>query len=172
MSRYDINENTFNVAQEILSDQSSVFNVVFSTPTGAELVAAAPSETSAEKLAFALNRLRSRFLDCGSDRETIALARAFDAFMDHDAIANAEITTPQFQHRKVKRGGADKPPRVVVFADSGVTRSVAVQGFSDPDAPTCVVVDYDNRTGSKEDYELEMIGMNCADFNKQCLYIW
>lgn len=172
MSRHDINDSAFNVAEEILSDQSSVFNVVFSTPTGPEIVAAPPSQTSAERLALALNRLRCRFLDCGSDRETIILASAFDAFMDHEASAGAPVAAVQLQQQKAKRDGATLLPRVVVFADSGITRSVAVQGFTDDHAPTCVVVDYDNRTGTKEEFEREMIGMNVDDFDKQCLYIW
>ena len=66
----------------------------------------------------------------------------------------------------------NKAGRVVVFADHGITRAVAVQGFTDANAPTCVVVDYDNCEGGKEAFERELIGVTREEFNRGCLYIW
>ena len=83
MSRYEMNTETqFHTSEEALDDGSTVYDVYFSAPYGQELIAEAPSETTADELANALNRVRNRFLDCGSDREVHSFAGALAAFMD------------------------------------------------------------------------------------------
>ena len=62
--------------------------------------------------------------------------------------------------------------RIVVFADHGMTRAVAVQGFSEAIAPECVVVDYDNRQDSEEAFERELLGTTRDEFDRSAIYIW
>jgi hypothetical protein len=49
------------------------YEVLFSTPFGQELVAEPPSLKCAQALADALNLVRERILDCGSDQEVFRL---------------------------------------------------------------------------------------------------
>ena len=71
---YDL--GTFRDFENILEDGSSTFDVKFVTPYGTELVAEPPSEVCAEAIAEALNLVRSRFLDCGSDGEVCRLTNS------------------------------------------------------------------------------------------------
>ena len=52
------------------------YDVLFSTPFGQELVAQPPSQKCAEALADALNLVRERILDAGSDQEVFRLMQA------------------------------------------------------------------------------------------------
>jgi hypothetical protein len=71
MNKPEYDLGVFKVYENTLDDGSNVFSVMYRTPYGDELVAEPPSKTSAEALAEALDLVRSRFLDCGSDREVI-----------------------------------------------------------------------------------------------------
>lgn len=63
----------FRVSESILEDGSVVYDVYYLTRYGEELVAQPPSQASAEALADALNLVRTRILDCGSDQEVFRL---------------------------------------------------------------------------------------------------
>lgn len=76
-----MSESTFHTSESILEDKSSVHDVFLSNEDGQTLVANAPSGLTAEYLAYALNVLRDRFMECGSDREVSSLSSAFDKFM-------------------------------------------------------------------------------------------
>ncbi len=71
-------DGKFKVIGHKLTDGSRVFDVEFN----GELIAAPQTQCAAEELAFALNGLLSRFLDCGSDREVSSLAMNFSRFLD------------------------------------------------------------------------------------------
>lgn len=58
------------------------YEVLFSTPFGQELVAQPPSQASAEALADALNLVRTRILDCGSDQEVFRLSTALQQWAE------------------------------------------------------------------------------------------
>lgn len=75
-------ESTFHSSESILKDGSSVHDVFLSNRDGQTLVANAASGRTAEYLAYALNALRDRFMECGSDREVSSFSSAFDKFMD------------------------------------------------------------------------------------------
>ena len=64
---------TFHVSENNLEDGSTTYDVYYSTPFGQELVAEPPSQKCAEALADALNLVRERILDCGSDQEVFRL---------------------------------------------------------------------------------------------------
>jgi len=76
-----MSESTFHSSESILEDGSSVHDVFLSDDGGQTLVANAPSGRTAEYLAYALNALRDRFMECGSDREVSSLSSSFDKFM-------------------------------------------------------------------------------------------
>ena len=76
-----MSESTFHSSESILEDGSAVHDVFLSDEEGKTLVANAPSERTAEYLAYALNALRDRFMECGSDREVSSFSSAFDKFM-------------------------------------------------------------------------------------------
>jgi hypothetical protein len=78
----------FHTSRNDLEDGSATFDVYFSGPDGQELIAEPPSEACAEELAYALNAIRNRFLDCGSDREVSSFACSLSVFLDrHDKKA-------------------------------------------------------------------------------------
>lgn len=64
---------SFHVSENNLEDGSTTYDVYFSSTFGQELVAEPPSEKCAEALADALNLVRTRILDCGSDQEVFRL---------------------------------------------------------------------------------------------------
>jgi len=76
-----MSEATFHTSESVLEDGSVVYDVFLSDEEGQTLVANAPSSHTAENLAYALNMLRDRFMECGSDREASSFASAFDKFM-------------------------------------------------------------------------------------------
>lgn len=76
-----MSESTFHSSESILEDGSAVHDVFLSDENGQTIVWDAPSERSAEYLAYALNLLRDRFNECGSDREVSSFSSAFDQFM-------------------------------------------------------------------------------------------
>lgn len=76
-----MSESIFHSSESILEDGSSVHDVFLSDEEGQTLVANAPSERTAEYLSYALNALRDRFMECGSDREVSSFSSAFDKFM-------------------------------------------------------------------------------------------
>jgi len=76
-----MSESTFHSSESILEDGSSVHDVCLSNENGQTLVANAASGRTAEYLAYALNALRDRFLECGSEREVLSFSSAFDKFM-------------------------------------------------------------------------------------------
>lgn len=76
-----MSESTFHSSESILEDGGAVHDVFISDEDGQTLVANAPSGRTAEHLAYALNALRDRFLDCGSDHEALGFSAAFDKFM-------------------------------------------------------------------------------------------
>ena len=71
MNKPEYDLGVFKVYENTLDDGSAVFAVNYGSPYGAELVAEPPSQACAEAIAEALNLVRTRFLDCGSDREVI-----------------------------------------------------------------------------------------------------
>ena len=64
---------TFHTSENTLEDGSTTHDVYFSSTFGQELIAEPPSEKCAEALADALNLVRARILDCGSDAEVFRL---------------------------------------------------------------------------------------------------
>ena len=68
---YDL--GTFQSSEGLLEDGSAVYDVYYLTRYGEELVAQPPSQKCAEALADALNLVRTRILDCGSDQEVFRL---------------------------------------------------------------------------------------------------
>jgi hypothetical protein len=77
----EMSESTFHSSEGILEDGSAVHDVFLIDEDGQTLVANAASSRTAEYLAYALNALRDRFGECGSDREVSSFSSAFDKFM-------------------------------------------------------------------------------------------
>lgn len=77
---YDL--GTFQSSESILEDGSAVYDVYYLTRYGEELVAQPPSQVSAEALADALNLVRTRILDCGSDQEVFRLSAALQQWAE------------------------------------------------------------------------------------------
>lgn len=73
MNRPELDLGTFHVSENNLEDGSATYDVYYSTPYGQELVAEPPSQKCAEALADALNLVRERILDAGSDQEVFRL---------------------------------------------------------------------------------------------------
>jgi hypothetical protein len=73
MMRPEDEFGTFRAYENLLEDGRAPYNVCFSTPYGLEWIAEPPSEKCAEALADALNLVRARILDCGSDQEVFRL---------------------------------------------------------------------------------------------------
>ncbi len=69
MMRPEDELGTFRAYENPFEDGRTPYNVCFSTPYGLELIAEPPSEKCAGALADALNIVRARVLDCGSDVE-------------------------------------------------------------------------------------------------------
>lgn len=76
-----MSEATFHTSESTLDDGSTVHDVFLSDETGRTLVANTPSRNTAEDLSFAMNALRDRIMECGSDRESASFAAAFEKFM-------------------------------------------------------------------------------------------
>lgn len=72
----------FRVSESTLEDGSVVYDVYYLTRYGEELVAQPPSQASAEALADALNLVRTRILDCGSDQEVFRLSTALQQWAE------------------------------------------------------------------------------------------
>ena len=64
---------TFHTSENNLEDGSTTYDVYYSTAFSQELVAEPPSQKCAQALADALNLVRERILDAGSDQEVIGL---------------------------------------------------------------------------------------------------
>lgn len=77
---YDL--GTFQSSEGLLEDGSVVYDVYYLTRYGEELVAQPPSQASAEALADALNLVRTRILDCGSDQEVFRLSTALQQWAE------------------------------------------------------------------------------------------
>ncbi len=73
MNKPELDLGTFHVSENNLEDGSITYDVYYSTPFGQELVAEPPSQKCAGALADALNIVRERILDCGSDQEVFGL---------------------------------------------------------------------------------------------------
>lgn len=73
MMRPEDKIGTFHVSENTLEDGSTTYDVYFSSTFGQELVAEPPSQKCSEALADALNLVRTRILDCGSDQEVFRL---------------------------------------------------------------------------------------------------
>ena len=73
MNKPEYELGSFHTSENQLEDGSTTHDVYYSTPYGQELVAEPPSQRCAEAVADALNLVRERLLDCGSDREVFAL---------------------------------------------------------------------------------------------------
>ncbi len=71
MNKPEYDLGVFKVYENTLDDGSAVFYVVYCSHGEYNLVAEPPSQACAEAIAEALNLVRTRFLDCGSDREVI-----------------------------------------------------------------------------------------------------
>lgn len=82
MSRPEYDLGNFLTAENTLEDGSTTHDVYYFTPYGKELVAEPPSEVCADAIAEALNLVRSRFLDCGSDREVFQLGIALQQWAE------------------------------------------------------------------------------------------
>ncbi len=76
-----MSESTFHSSESILEDGSAVHDVFLSDEDGQTLVANAASGRAAGYLAYALNALRDRLTECGSDREVSSFSSAFDKFI-------------------------------------------------------------------------------------------
>lgn len=68
------NESQFWVGFDYLDDNSEVFNVMFGDGTDDVVLWNAPSQTSAELLQVAMQRLLNSFKNCGCDRQLITLS--------------------------------------------------------------------------------------------------
>lgn len=75
-------EGRFHEVRNDLEDESCTFDVYFSDQYGQQLIAEAASHCAAEEMSDALQKLRRRFLECGSDREVLSLATAFASFIE------------------------------------------------------------------------------------------
>lgn len=73
MNKPEYDLGVFRRFQNILEDESSTFDVNYVTPYESIPVAEPPSMVCADAIADALNTVRERLLDCGSDREVIRL---------------------------------------------------------------------------------------------------
>lgn len=82
MTKPEYDLGTFQSSESILEDGSAVYDVYYLTPFGQELVAQPPSQASAEALADALNLVRTRILDCGSDQEVFRLSTALQQWAE------------------------------------------------------------------------------------------
>lgn len=74
-------DSTFYISESVFNDVSSVFDVYLSDSNGKTLVAYAPSRKAAEELAYSLNVLRDRILECESDRAVSEFSAKFKRFM-------------------------------------------------------------------------------------------
>lgn len=115
-----------------------------------------------------LKLIVSTFGEAVEKDEEIDGADAVDSIVSIYRMAKAALAA------EAPMMAAEEEPaaRIVVFADHGITRSVAVQGFSEKDAPECVVVDYDNCEGSKAQFERELLGTTREAFDEKSLYVW
>lgn len=73
MTKPEYDLGTFQSSESTLEDGSVVYDVYYLTRYGEELVAQPPSQKCAQALADALNLVRERILDCGSDQEVFGL---------------------------------------------------------------------------------------------------
>ena len=73
MNKPELDLGVFHYSENTLEDGSHTYDVYFSTPYGQELIAEPPSMRCADALADALNLVRERILDCGSDQEVFGL---------------------------------------------------------------------------------------------------
>ena len=73
MTKPEFDLGVFHYAENTLEDGSHTYDVYFSTPYSQELIAEPPSRLCADAIADALNIVRERLLDCGSDQEVIRL---------------------------------------------------------------------------------------------------
>ncbi len=82
MNKPEYDLGVFKVYENTLDDGSAVFSVMYRSPYGAELVAEPPSQACAEAIAEALNLVRARFQDCGSDQEVFRLSIALQQWAE------------------------------------------------------------------------------------------
>lgn len=82
MAKPEYDLGTFQSSESLLEDGSVVYDVYYLTGYGEELVAQPPSQASAEALADALNLVRTRILDCGSDQEVFRLSTALQQWAE------------------------------------------------------------------------------------------
>ena len=71
----------FHIIANELSDGSATYDVAFKDDYGVQVIVEPINYLVADELKTALNDILVRFLACGSDRETRALALAFSRFM-------------------------------------------------------------------------------------------
>jgi len=84
-----MNDSGFCAKETTLEDGSKVCDVFHNDGYDQTLVANAPSDYTAQNMAYSLNALVDRFMGCGSDREVSSFARAFDKFMADHSKASA-----------------------------------------------------------------------------------
>ena len=82
MNKPEYDLGVFKVYENTLDDGSAVFSVMYRSPYGEDLVAEPPSQACAEAIAEALNLVRTRFLDCGSDQEVFRLGVALQQWAE------------------------------------------------------------------------------------------
>ena len=82
MNKPEYDLGVFKVYENTLDDGSAVFSVMYQTPFISEVVAEPPSRACAEAIAEALNLVRTRFLDCGSDQEVFRLSIALQQWAE------------------------------------------------------------------------------------------
>lgn len=75
MNKPELDLGVFRYYEKNLDDGSTVYDVYFSTKYESIVVANPPSMRCADAIADALNTVRERLLDCGSDREVIHLMK-------------------------------------------------------------------------------------------------
>ena len=79
-------DGKFHTSANELEDRSVTHDVYFSDSEGQYLIAEPASQHTAEEMADALQKLRRRFLECGSDRAVLAFAAQFESFMERHSI--------------------------------------------------------------------------------------
>lgn len=75
------NDGAFHVSENPLSDDSCTFDVYFSSGVDQQIIAEPASERTADLMADSFNKLRRRFLDCGSDAEVSRVYSEFERFL-------------------------------------------------------------------------------------------
>ena len=80
------NDGQFHTSANEIEDGSVTYDVYYSDSEGQYLIAEPASQRTAEEMADALQKLRRRYLDCGSDRAVLAFSAQFESFMARHSV--------------------------------------------------------------------------------------